>query len=314
MSRYRPLDDDHPTSNRATRAPADEPSRGGRGSSHGAHWEQPAVDVREVFSRSLDLPRSDIRERVHLKDRTYELKASEVRALATIGAFRVVDVRDLDTGSRDARTGDLAHLRNLKLIDVSAPQFRDGERAALVTLTHEGKALLDHHRSSQSHANGAAQAYYAGLAKPREARHDAQLYRSYLDAAARLQNNGARIQRVLLDYELKRDYQRFLQASNRGAHDSSGRPDRTPDELNDWAASHHLPIHDGHVQFPDVRIEYEHPDGRRDHQDIELTTEHYSARHMAGRRASGFTLVRAAASSRRGGKPFDPHNAERTLK
>jgi hypothetical protein len=29
---------------------------------------------------------------------------------------------------------------------------------------------------------------------------------------------------------------------------------------------------DGHVQFPDVRIEYEHPDGRRSVEDIEVVT------------------------------------------
>ena len=60
--------------------------------------------------------------------------------------------------------------------------------------------------------------------KSRELSHDAQLYRAYLRAAERLHGEGARIQRVVLDYELKRDYQRFLQERNRDRSDSDGRP------------------------------------------------------------------------------------------
>ncbi len=36
-----------------------------------------------------------------------------------------------------------------------------------------------------------------------------------------------------LDYELKRDYQRFLQERNRGRSDSDGRPTRSRDEIED---------------------------------------------------------------------------------
>jgi len=235
------------------------------------------------------------------------LRASEVRVLSTLGAFRVVDARDLE-GGRDARGGDLARLRHLNLVEVAGPQFRDGERAALVTLTREGKDLLERHRSRIESPD--RQEFYAGLAKPREATHDAQLYRVYEDAANRLQDRGGRIRRVVLDYDLKREYQRFLQAHNRGHRQSSGRPTRSPQEVHDWAAAHHLPVEDGRVQFPDVRIEYEHPDGRPDRQDLELATEHYNARQMAGKRASGFTVV-GGSSSRRGSAPFNPKKALR---
>jgi hypothetical protein len=195
---------------------------------------------------------------------------------------------------------------------VAGPQFRDGERATLVTLTKEGRELLEQHRLGPDTPD--RQAYYDGLAKPREALHDAQLYRAYTEAAARLQERGARIERVVLDYELKRDYQRFLQDRNRGNSRSSGRPDRSPEEIHAWADAHHLPVDDGRVQFPDVRIEYEHPDGRRDREDLELATEHYNARQMAGKRASGFTVVRGSSSTRKGGAPFDPRAAARAVR
>ena len=75
-----------------------------------------------------------------------------------------------------------------------------------------------------------------------------------------------------------------------------------------------------HVQFPDFRIEYEHPDGRRDVEDVEVTTVHYRGAHAAGKVAAGFTRFRGTASrvggsgSARGGQPFDPHAAEELLK
>jgi hypothetical protein len=51
--------------------------------------------------------------------------------------------------------------------------------------------------------------------KPKELAHDSQLYRAYLQSAERLQRGGSTVRRVSLDYELKRDYQRFLRELNR---------------------------------------------------------------------------------------------------
>ena len=45
------------------------------------------------------------------------------------------------------------------------------------------------------------QEFYAGVVKPRELAHDAQLHRAYLHAADRLRSRGAVVQRVLLDYD-----------------------------------------------------------------------------------------------------------------
>jgi hypothetical protein len=89
----------------------------------------------------------------------------------------------------------------------------------------------------------------------------APVSREWGPSAARLQDGGARIRRVVLDYELKREeYQRFLQANNRANRQASGRPDRSPEEIAAWAAAHKLPVEDGHVQFPDVRIDSHWPE------------------------------------------------------
>lgn len=278
------------------------------------------IDPRDVFTRDLNLPRGLERERVHSHARDYQLRGSESRALATIGAFRVVPADDLrdDLGrAGDVRHGDLERLRDAGLIDTIAPLDR-GERTTLVTLTERGRDVLESHRSRGS---SSSQAFYAGSVKSRELSHDAQVYRAYLWAAKRLRADGAHIQRVVLDYELKREYQRFLQARNKGRSDSDGRPDRTREEIRDWAKEHDLPIVNDRVQFPDVRIEYEHPDGRHDVEDVEVTTCHYRGAHAAGKAQAGFTRFRGSSArvggragrSGKGSAPFDPHAAEEFL-
>lgn len=292
--------------------------RGGRTGSKQRPRTAAPRDVRDVLAQQLDLPRRDERERVWVDDRSYDLRASEVRALATVGAFRVVQTEDVQPGvDRDRWHGDLDHLRESRLLEFT-PKVLDGHPTTLVTLTREGQALLERHQRTEG--DESRQAYYAGLAKPRELSHDSRLYRAYATAATRLHASGARVRRVVLDYELKRDYQRFLQANNHAHRRSSGRPDRSPDEVRAWASAHDLSVVRDHVQFPDVRIEYEQPDGRRDHEDLEVATEHYNGRQMAAKQAAGFQMHGSQAgrmggeNGRRGASPFDPHAAEGVLR
>jgi hypothetical protein len=80
---------------------------------------------------------------------------------------------------------------------------------------------------------------------------------------------------------------------------------------------HHLPEHDGHVQFPDARIEYEDRDGRLRHEDIEVVTGHYRGAHAAATARTGFTCYRSGLKGVGGrsgrGRPLDPHLAETLL-
>jgi hypothetical protein len=116
-------------------------------------------------------------------------------------------------------------------------------------------------------------AIHVGVNRPRELNHDAQLYRAHQRAEKQLRDEGAEIRRVVLEQELKRDYQSFLQEHNRDRPDSDGRPDRDPREIAQWAQEHELPHFDDQVHFPDFRIEYD-LDGREGHQDVEVLTAH----------------------------------------
>jgi hypothetical protein len=244
------------------------------------------VDPRDTFTCHLHLPRGLEREIVRDRDREYTLRGSESRTLATVGSFRVVSSRDLrDHNDRpaDPRSGDLRHLREAGLIEiVRVPGHRDHA----VVLTKDGRSLLERHRDrDQEHG----QTFYAGLKREREVDHDLQVYRAYERAEERLLERGVRIERVVLDYELKREYQKWLHERDRERDDYDGHPDRAAEEIREWALEHGLPYFDDELHFPDVRVEYQEPDGRWEREDIEVVTPHYRGAHGASVARSGFS-------------------------
>ena len=253
-------------------------------------------DPRDVFMRDLDLPRGAAREIVRDRGQEFSLRGSETRTLATVGAFRVVpasQLRDHSGAPTDPRSGDLRNLREQGLVEtVRIPGGRDHA----VVLTKRGGEILERHRNIDGNAR---QTYYAGLKRSRELEHDSHIYNAYLHAADRLHEQGARINRVVLDYELKRDYQKWLHENDARRDDYDGHPDRDEEEIRAWAREHELPYFDDRIHFPDLRIEYEDRDGRRDHEDIEVLTVHYRGAHGAAAARSGFTCY-SAGSARTG--------------
>jgi hypothetical protein len=290
-------------------------SRGSRGgTSERDHNDE--SDPRDVFTKDLDLPRGHKRELVLERDRVYEINGAESRMLATVGTFRVVSESDLHEPrdqSQDIRRS-LRHLENEGLIRISPLSSND--RA--VTLTDRGRDLLKANRyGRQDRAHELRQTFHEGIRKPRELTHDTNVYRAYQRVEKRLREQGARVERVVLDYELKRDYQRFLQEHNRGRKDSDGRPDRKPEEIALWARQHDLPYYNEQVHFPDARIEYEDRDGRSRHEAIEVVTGHYRGSHAVAAVRSGFTRYRCygcAVGGRGGGRTPDPRLAEELLR
>jgi hypothetical protein len=106
----------------------------------------------------------------------------------------------------------LDHLRDEGLVETV--DLGDDERG--VVLSKEGRDLLDSHTLERE--DGRQQAFYAGASRLREIDHDANLYATYRQKEARLrdENGGLNIRRVVLEQDLKREYQEFLQARARG--------------------------------------------------------------------------------------------------
>jgi DNA-binding Lrp family transcriptional regulator len=289
-----------------TREP--EPSRSSGGGTVSSDAREVARQPREHGHAARAF---DVRQPVRLHDRVHCLRESEWRTLRTVGTFRVVSDVDLlrDTSDQKTLRNDLLHLVDEGLLERKTA-IVNHHPTRLLTLTDEGKALVDRHRDPTD--SGRTQQYYAGLVKPRELAHDVQLYRAYRAEARHIEEAGGRIRRVVLDYELKRDYQQFLNRRDRPA-------DATFDsDLQAFSNARRLPVVDGHLELPDVRLEYETADGRLETRDLEVVTEHYSRSQMAGKARAGFALCRPArvspfgrgGASSRGGTPVDPHTLD----
>jgi hypothetical protein len=258
-------------------------------------------DPRDPFVDGLDVPRSLERELVQdERDRLYELNGEDSRMLATIGAFRVISERDLED-FRDAEDS----LKQLGAEGLIRSVAIDADERAHV-LTDRGWDVLDAHCRERD--DGERQEFHVYVSRARELKHDAQLFRAYRQVEKRLRDKGADIGRVVLEVDLKREYQQFLQEHNRERPDSDGRPDRDAREIAEWAREHDLPYFDDRVHFPDFRIEYE-LDGRDRNEDVEVLTGHYRGAHAASRAQAGFTCFGGGGTSR-GAAPFSPSDEE----
>jgi hypothetical protein len=271
--------------------------------------DRPHTRPDEVAARGLTLPRGEEREVVAFRGREYSLNGSETRTLATVGAFRVVAPDDLgdDRHGRDIRHGDWRSLGAQGLLTQETLTDRDGTHH-VVALTCEAKDLLDAHAVARP--DGRQQTYYAEAVKPRQLAHDSRLYAAFKKEAELIEDEGGRVTRIVLDYELKSDYQKFLNREDRPADTDLDRDRQT------FADEHDLMVVRGHLELPDVRIEYETEDGRTECRDVELVTEHYSRGQLGGKSKAGFACYRAAgptegAGGLKGGTPFDPRNLER---
>lgn len=230
----------------------------------------------ERVPESLDSPRAH-----YTRDRTYFLRDSELQTLAEVGTFRVIAASDL---ARVSYGGDTARMereiRRLKQQSLVSEKPGPGERnklSRLLALTKRGSRIV---RKSGRVAD--EQSLYHGFRKPREAKHDADLYRLYQTEVARIESSGGRPTRVVLDYELKRNLNRDLE--------KLGTENRSPEALEQIAERHGLSVVDGKIPIPDLRIEYDTAEMGPKHLDLELATRNYRPRALAEKAKAGFSL------------------------
>jgi hypothetical protein len=229
-----------------------------------------------VVSRSLE-PRTVY----ELRGRTYRLRNSEVATMVELGKFRAVASKDLAEfvydGNKDRMRPDVENLFRQGLIEMkSIPNELVGSRQ-LLTLTKSGHRFL-----VQTQSAGKGQALYHGFKKPREAHHDADLYRLYQKAAAKIEGQGGRNLRVVLDYELKKHLYRDLAKFGDDRKSASAK--------HAVADTHGLKVVRGKIPVPDVRIEYGTRDGERARVDLELATGHYRLRNLVEKVLAGFSI------------------------
>ena len=225
---------------------------------------------------ALDSPRARF-----LGRRAYFLRESELRTLIEVGTFRAVAAQDLGRigydGDADRMEREIRRLRQQLLLTEKVVRVDRNKTVRLVALTKQGARLA---RNSGVVPEG--QAIYHGFVKPREAEHDADLYRLYHAHAEKIEQAGGRVTRVILDYELKRDVNRGLAALN---------PDEQTDKARQRIAERHgLAFVNEKIPVPDMRIEYDTADMEHRHADLELATRSYRPRGLAEKAKAGFSL------------------------
>jgi hypothetical protein len=236
-------------------------------------------DVRQE-QLNRDAP-SDSPRAYYLRDRAYLLYDSEIRSLSEIGKFRVIRVSDLAkyayAESRKRTDKDIRRLVQQSLVTDRTIEISEKKALRIVTLTKAGYRLL---KNTNRLPDG--QPIYYGLVKPREVKHDADLYCLFQKEASRIVSSGGKPVRVLLDYELKRNLNRDLALL--------GPEKDKPDRKLEVAEKHRLQVVNGKIPVPDLRVEYETSELELRHVDLELATRDYRPRAMAEKAAAGFSL------------------------
>lgn len=266
-----------------------------------------AADFRSRSTERLPVARRPMRARHAALEIGLNLRLEERSLIQEIGKFRVVAVPDaielLYGGNEVLLRKDLDYLKQHGLIESHLLNARrdnlrhETNRFEGLTLTRRGRDLVNN--SSDLPAD---QRIYAGLVKPREAEHDAQIFRAYRKELAEIERAGGSNPRVRLDFELKAQMNRSLYVARQAD------PDRDVQEIKaEVARQLDLTIAAGKFVVPDLRIEYDLPGGGSSHVDVEVATAAYRHSQVAAKARAGMRIY-AANIGRLGGAIQDDHD------
>lgn len=263
----------------------------------GTRQERPqAVSTTErTLPESLDRTATDARTTYELRDKKYRLNDREALMLTDIGKFRTIEkgdlLRHIYKGDKDAFDRDLRHVHRQNLVRITGSK---GSLDKYIALTNPAKHLVEKHLRTNSE-----QRIYSGAVKLRELKHDATLYRLYEKVAKEMEQRGERPLRVVLDYEFKRNINKALARAK--TKDLSWQEKQQ--RIREVAQAQKLKVVNNRIPVPDLRVEYERPDGEHDVRDLEYVTKHYRTRSFAEKAAAGFTMY---GDEKRGRAPYGP--------
>ena len=283
MSRaYRPADfeaflrkhSDTSPSRHSEQAERSQKDRGSRGSSPSErHGREPNLLHRDESDR--------FRTTCRYRNREYSLRESEVQTLIEIGKFRAVPADDLAQlsyrGDRSRMENDVQNLRRQGLLEQHHIEGHDGRSKNVLAITRDAHKFL-----SRQNWIPEGQAIYHGLAKPKEVRHDADLYRLYHNVAEEIEQSGGKVRRIVLDYELKQElYTKLSQVD----------PDKNlAYERIRIANEYDLTVVNDKIPIPDLRIEYEDDCRNLERLDLEIATRDYRSQGLTEKAKAGFHL------------------------
>ena len=248
-----------------------------RGSRANSHSDRQTRDQRASNRDNSNRFRTTYRDR----NREYLLRESEVQTLIELGKFRVVPADDLAQlgyrGDRSRMENDVQHLRHQGLIEQRSIEGHESYSKQVLALTKEGHKLL-----LRQNLIPDRQAIYHGFVKPKEARHDADLYRLYHKVAREIDDVGGKVRRVVLDYELKQELYKKLSQVDPNK--------KLAYERIRVANEYDLKVVNDKIPVPDLRIEYEDECRELRRLDLEIATRDYRPQGLAEKAKAGFQL------------------------
>ena len=208
------------------------------------------------------------------------------RAVADVGMYRSIAYRDLADAHFDGhpyaarRAVDrMVRAGHVREHSAEGPQ---GGTYKVLTLTERGVERAG--RVAREQGLDPEQKAWSGLVKPNELQHDVAVFRAARIEQVRLLEQGAVLKRVRIDAELKREVARATESARaRGGKEAA-------DAARFQAAEAlGLPVKDGRVEYPDAQLEYD-IEGRSGRVNVEIATEHYSAKSIGAKAAAGFAV------------------------
>ena len=209
------------------------------------------------------------------------------RAIADVGMYRNVaysDVVHAHFGGNPyaARRGVDQMVRSGQAQEhtVKGPQ---GGNYKVLTLTERGVERAQ--SVARDQGLDPKQKAWSGLVKPRELQHDLAVFRAASIERQKLLEQGATIKRVRIDAELKREVASATESAR-----ARGGKEAADAARVEAAEALGLPVKDGRVEYPDAQLEYLDVEGRSGRVNVEVATEHYSAKSIAAKAAAGFAV------------------------
>ena len=209
------------------------------------------------------------------------------RAVADVGMYRSVAYRDLAEAHFDGhpyaarRAVDrMVRAGHVREHTARGPQ---GGTYKVLTLTERGVERAEGIVREQGLDK--EQKAWSGLVKPNELQHDVAVFRAARMEQVRLLEQGATIKRVRIDAELKREIAKATETAR--AREGKEAADAARFEA---AEALGLPVKDGRVEYPDAQLEYSDIEGRTGRVNVEIATEHYSAKSIGAKAAAGFAV------------------------
>ena len=244
----------------------------------GREWRAARNNSRTGHRRELGRTREkgpDMTERVHA-------------CLQEVGLYRCASRRHLvDThfdGNRFAAAKGLERLIRSGAMREHRARGPNGGHFTVYTLTRSGAALAQ--RLAVKRGLDPNQRAWSGMVKPREAAHDADVAKACRKEIEALAARGARLQRVLIDAELKGILaQRSERARVEKGKEEADRARRQA------AAELHLPLDDqGHVQIPDAQLQYVDQAGNLGRVNVEVVSDQYGEASIKAKSGAGFSM------------------------